>query len=126
MFENKKHSGSTLSTVVVWLPTILYCGLIFYLSSSPLPESVSQLPVSDKVLHFLEYGLLSSLFFYSLRRSSPRRGIRATAVLSILFASLYGASDEIHQYFVPGRDSSIADVLADVFGAIVFQSKKLI
>lgn len=126
MLQNKKHSGSTLSTNIVWLPTILYCGLIFYLSSSPVPESISQFPVSDKVLHFFEYGLLSILFFYSLSRSIPRRGIRAMAVLSILFASLYGASDEIHQYFVPGRDSSVADLLADIFGATVFQSKSLI
>ena len=30
---------------------------------------------------------------------------------------LYAISDEIHQYFVPGRSAEIRDVLIDVLGA---------
>ena len=32
---------------------------------------------------------------------------------------LWGISDEIHQYFVPGRDSSVRDLLADAVGFAV-------
>jgi VanZ family protein len=31
----------------------------------------------------------------------------------------YGASDEIHQYFVPNRSSELGDWAADVLGVIV-------
>jgi len=39
-------------------------------------------------------------------------------VLSILSSSLYGLSDEIHQYFVAYRDADIMDILADMAGSI--------
>ena len=32
-------------------------------------------------------------------------------------ASLYGATDEFHQSFVPGRDSDVLDWVADTLGA---------
>ena len=35
---------------------------------------------------------------------------------------LYAITDEIHQYFVPGRISSSFDILFDAFGAIAMQS----
>jgi VanZ family protein len=36
---------------------------------------------------------------------------------AILLASLYGVSDEVHQAFVPFRESSWLDWLADTVGA---------
>ena len=36
--------------------------------------------------------------------------------VSILIASLYGASDEFHQHFSPGRSSSVGDWVADSMG----------
>ena len=35
----------------------------------------------------------------------------------VIFMILYAISDEIHQYFVPGRSAEIRDVLIDVLGA---------
>ena len=34
-------------------------------------------------------------------------------------ASLYGISDDIHQYYVPYREADIFDGVADVIGAII-------
>ena len=39
--------------------------------------------------------------------------------LSILSATLYGISDEIHQHFVPTRSADIWDAAADMLGSIV-------
>jgi len=39
-------------------------------------------------------------------------------LLSIVLSSGYGISDEIHQYFVPSRNSDILDALADICGSI--------
>jgi VanZ family protein len=69
---------------------VLYAGLIFYLSSR------SSFPVPGYVWDF---DMLSS------------------PLVSLLIASLYGVSDEVHQAFVPGRDSSPFDWLADTIGA---------
>jgi len=38
-------------------------------------------------------------------------------VISLSFCSLYGASDEVHQYYVAGREADIFDWLADTLGA---------
>ena len=40
-------------------------------------------------------------------------------ILSVLLSSLYGISDEIHQYFVPYRDADLMDVLADMLGGLM-------
>tara|TARA_B100001964_G_C13800001_1_gene408343 strand:+ start:50 stop:445 length:396 start_codon:yes stop_codon:yes gene_type:complete len=116
------YSNSSLFCFLVWLPTVAYCGLIFYLSSQEIPIEVNLFAMQDKAIHFMEYGVLSLLFFISLRKSAPGYNIKAAAVLAIIFSGLYGISDEVHQYFVPGRESSIGDVTANFIGAIVFQS----
>jgi VanZ family protein len=40
-------------------------------------------------------------------------------VLSVLASSIYGISDEIHQYFVPSRMADIADVAANTVGSFM-------
>jgi VanZ family protein len=40
-------------------------------------------------------------------------------ILSVVLSSLYGVSDEIHQYFVPFREADLLDVLADTLGGIL-------
>ncbi|SHE23773.1 hypothetical protein BPUTEOMOX_1817 [methanotrophic endosymbiont of Bathymodiolus puteoserpentis (Logatchev)] len=43
-------------------------------------------------------------------------------ISSLIFTSLYGASDEWHQSFVPGRMSDTQDWLADTLGGVLFLS----
>lgn len=112
--------------IKIWLPTVAYCGLIFYLSSIAIPIEIEQMKLPDKALHFIEYGVLSSLLFFSLKKSMPAHNVKTIAMLSILFSGLYGVSDEIHQYFVPGRISSVGDVIADFAGAAVFQGRNFL
>lgn len=99
-----------------------YAGLIFYLSSLPHPED--SLPsfvrsFSDKVLHVGEYAVLGGLCYLAIRWGT-NGVLRAWAVpLAILLASLYGISDEVHQSYVPFRDSSWLDWVADTIGASI-------
>lgn len=65
----------------------------------------------DKVTHFLVYGLLATLV---CRRG---RGWRAAA-WSLVVVSAFGATDEWHQSFVPGRLAEVADWVADTLGAL--------
>lgn len=66
--------------------------------------------------HFLEYAILGALLWFALRRNS--RGFSALAV-AVIAASVYGVSDELHQFFVPGRVPDIADWGVDTVGALV-------
>jgi VanZ family protein len=59
----------------------------------------------DKVAHFIAYAVLALAI--SLWPGEKRWKARplGTALLIVLLASLYGAVDEVHQSFVPGRDA---------------------
>ena len=106
-----------------WMPVALYAGTIFYLSSQSHPEE--QLPsfllkdVSDKVLHAVEYSILSLLCYRAFRWTAEPAVARRAVVLAIVTASVYGLTDEAHQLFVPFRESSWQDWLADTIGAVI-------
>ncbi len=81
-----------------------------------------------KLAHFTVYTVLGMILYTSFSLCSKRG--RKYMGLSVLFGAIYAASDEIHQYFVPGRACMIRDMLLDtcgvVFGvAIVFAVTKL-
>jgi VanZ family protein len=103
--------------IVLWLPPVLYMLAIFHLSSesNPIP-SVTNL-VWDKLLHTTEYAGLALLLCRALRGEGLRW--RVAIVAAIVLASGYGISDEIHQRFVPQRDSDVRDWAADTVGASV-------
>ena len=98
-----------------------FCIAIFVQSSFPsieLPET--DFEFSDKLLHLIVYLILFFLFFYSLNNQNKNIKLKEHALLfSLLFTMIYGASDEIHQYFVPNRDSDFFDWLADAAGAFL-------
>jgi hypothetical protein len=99
-----------------WLPTLSYCLIIFGLSAIPKTVSISSPYGVDKVLHMIEYGILGFLLARSLVKSEVGFSNRALVILVATFATLYGVSDEIHQAFVPGRNASAWDALADGLG----------
>lgn len=98
-------------TFLRWLPSLAWMVVIFYASSLP----GSDVPGDYSVYaHFIEYAILAALLFVALRHG---RSPRQAAVLAVVIASLYGASDEIHQLFTPGRVSDPLDWLTDTAGA---------
>ncbi|MGB4067925.1 MAG: VanZ family protein [Nitrospira sp.] len=104
-----------------WGPVCGYAGLIFYLSAQSHPEE--QVPFvthfSDKVLHAVEYAVFGALCYRALRESGSNAWRQQAIPVAILLASLYGASDEVHQAFVPFRDSNWLDWVADTVGAAI-------
>jgi VanZ family protein len=101
-----------------WLPLIVYCLLIYIQSDHPSPESLPSFEFSDKLLHFAGYAVLGVLFYRAYQTLSLINNIRFLLLLSMISASLYGVSDEIHQAFVPARDAQLSDVIADILGAV--------
>ena len=111
------------SLVFYWGPVACFAGLTFYLSAQSHPED--QLPlfllkdVSDKVLHAVEYSILSLLCYRAFRWAAGPAVARRAIVLAIVTASVYGLTDEVHQLFVPFREASWQDWLADTIGAVI-------
>ena len=89
--------------------------VIFAVSAQPNPFPEVTARVSDKVLHLVEYSVLAALFVRALTREGM--GWRDAVLAAIVMTSLYGASDEYHQAFVPNRQARWADVCLDSFGA---------
>jgi len=106
-----------------WVPVALYAGAIFYLSAQSHPDE--QLPaflledISDKVLHAVEYAVLGGLCYRALRWGASGQVASHALLFAIGMASLYGMTDEVHQLFVPFRESSWQDWLADTIGAAI-------
>lgn len=87
--------------------------------------------VVRELAHFTEYFILGLTCCLALSGFPIRMRIRNIG-LSI-FCVLYAVSDEIHQYFVPGRCPQLQDILVDSMGAItaifiwwLCQRKKLV
>ncbi len=70
------------------------------------------------MVHIVEFGVLASLIYFALRDTNA--GKHYLFALAFVIAFLYGISDEIHQYFVPGRRADIFDVVANGIGAFSF------
>ncbi len=102
--------------LVPFLPSLAYAGLIFALSaqSDPLRFLPPDVLLQDKLLHAIEYSALGALLVPALQLAGRSPG--AALVLAAGLASLYGASDEIHQSFVPGRNADVLDWVADTLG----------
>lgn len=121
----KKHIY--LFILIVWL------GVIFVMSSFNASLSSNQsnfvvrlihdiIPSIDieilklgvrKVAHFTEYFILGILLYKTL--FLYKKQVYSAIPLGVIYA----ISDEIHQYFVPGRVADIMDVLIDSMGLLV-------
>ncbi len=99
-----------------WLPVILWMGVIFLLSSQTnFPRLTPAIPDLQNVIgHLVEYAILGALLLRALRHTPP---VRRPYLWTVLIVMLYAASDEGHQYFVPGRHCDPLDWLTDVTGA---------
>jgi VanZ family protein len=100
-----------------WAVAVAYMALMFLASSGP---GVALPPVRnvDKVLHAGAYGVLSALVAWALARGRLRSAPVRVLVAAVVISTAYGASDEWHQLFVPGRQADLADLLADALGAL--------
>jgi VanZ family protein len=106
-----------LRRLISWLPPLVYMAVIFAVSAQPNPFPEVTARVSDKVLHLVEYSGLAALLVRALAREGL--GWRDAVLAAIVMTSLYGASDEYHQAFVPNRTPAVSDWVADSLGALV-------
>lgn len=105
--------------LISWSITLLGAVGIFVISSISFAPSVA---LGINILPIL-YHLSAFFLFSAFLELSIVRGRKSCLLFffAILLAFSYGISDEIHQFFVPGRFCSFSDVLIDGVG-IIFAS----
>ena len=114
----KTPAGSSRSfggPLRLWSPVVLWCALIFFLSSVPDLNSgfAFDYPLR-KAAHMLEYGILFGLTRRALLGSFGASRNRAWAAAA--FCVFYAMTDEYHQTLVPGRAGRWSDVGIDSVG----------
>jgi VanZ family protein len=87
---------------------------IWIMSDRPQIVAPPLFPHQDKVFHLIEYGFLGLVI--GINYDLFGRRILPAVLAGVIWAGL----DEIHQSWVPGRDCSPFDFLADVAGLAVW------
>lgn len=103
------------------IPYLLITIGIFSFSSFPgdsLPDLSFEF--SDKIVHLVIYLLLMISFFIAIFNSSEKNILKKSPIIySFIITILFGATDELHQYFIPNRSCDIWDFVANSVGALI-------
>jgi VanZ family protein len=101
------------------LPAVLIAVLIWFLSSQrTLPRLKGVLGI-DKLQHLLVFAVLTAAICLWVPLEKWRTRGLFFMLAAVCAGSFYGIIDEIHQFFVPGRISSLWDWAADTLGAAI-------
>lgn len=120
MLRHRRFSSTTFRRTAGAL-AVTQAAAIWYLSSRTWEAPSERFPTGfGNLLHLGLFGALSAFLTLAFTRHEPPPG--GSGVLldrrAVLGASTWGVVDEIHQWFVPGRDCSVADIVVDLCGAL--------
>ncbi len=106
--------------VKYFIPAVLYVLLIIGLSSLN-QVTVSKLTwgIEDFFLHAIEYHFFGVTLIWAVLREKPWPELKSSYRLAVSIGALSAMADELYQSFVPGRFSTVEDVVADVLGVIL-------
>ncbi len=126
-------NGRKVYILISWVLVLICMGIIFSLSAQVAEESQE---LSDSFIrrlfdflgielnsdfirtmaHMLEFMGLSLLIFNAVYSTWENK---LTPVIAFTGTVLYAITDEVHQFFVPGRAFQLIDILVDSTGALV-------
>jgi VanZ family protein len=107
-----------MSKYMFYIPWVFASIAIIYVSHQETIEYLNgTFYFEDKILHFFAYMVYGITIQIALINSDNYKSKRFYLSV-IIFGSLFGLSDEIHQYFVKGRSAEFLDLLADILGVI--------
>ena len=116
--------------IFFWMLLIVYSVLIFIFSSRPEVGVEQYFYGQDKVMHFVIYGVHAFLCMAALSDKILLLKL-FHYFLALSLSVSYGIFNEIYQYFIPEREFSLGDILANSLGVItflilvyIFQNKK--
>jgi VanZ family protein len=104
----------------LWLPVLLWMGVIFSgssIGSFPHVDKGIVDAIVHRTAHLIEFAILG---WWVLRAVGDGRPLaRRAFVTTLIIVTLYGASDEVHQRFTPGRSSEWSAVAFDAAGGLI-------
>lgn len=111
--ESAESSGSFIHTVISFFDNDF---------STLSPERQTEIIETydhfvRKAAHFTIYAILGGLLSLTLFSFGLKN--MKLFITSVILSGLYAVSDEIHQYFVPGRACMIRDMILDTCGGAV-------
>jgi len=92
---------------------------IFYASSLPGSHIPHLFLSQDIYYHTAAYSALGFLFSRALKKTCKSLSRKKRVVFTVIFGIIYGISDEVHQYFVPGRSVSATDLSVDAIATFI-------
>lgn len=111
------HTIARIAVIKFYFKSIFFIAVfcIFYLAIVPSDKILFDFGLGDKFNHFLAFFTLSLLL--NRASSSYEKRLR-----NVLVLTLFGILIEIVQLFLLYRSASFYDLVADVFGILVFQA----
>lgn len=113
LFKDK----NTIEIFMCICSLLCFCLIIFLSSKSKLPQPIKPFFGLDKIMHCFAFGATAFAFSFWFSTEAWNTKMQKCILLTFTVIALFGISDEIHQYFVAGRSSSMYDWFADCFGA---------
>lgn len=101
-----------------WGPVLLYAVAMFAVSAVSRPPAIASVRGFDKLLHLVQYAGFGALFCRAVHRGGAGRTGGRLLLTAWALGTLYGATDELHQHFVPNRVADPWDLLADSVGSL--------
>ena len=104
---------------ISWIIVAIIAIAMFYISSLTFGGTGGKggTNLNAVLYHLFAYFFLALFFGFALIKGK----YKSLFIIVILISIFFGITDEIHQYFVPGRDASISDVGINSIG-ILFAS----
>ena len=103
------------NSLMAWIMALITAATIFYASSLTFAPSQGPWSVRPYIYHVGVFAMFSFFLSIAIIQAQRTKFIPLIAILGVM----YGLSDEIHQFFTPGRSFSFGDVFLDSAGAII-------
>ena len=103
-----------------WALFVVWLAAVFYASSLAGDEVGKYLPTFawHKFAHFVAYSAGAVILALCLRFSTAWSW-KKIAIVSVVVVSIYGATDEFHQSFTPGRGPAVRDWAIDTVSGML-------
>jgi len=105
---------SIKNNVFLWIMVLITGIFIFYVSSLEFEQPVGGIGLKSILYHLSVF----FIFTFFLLLASLKNKINSKIFLVMIISIIYGFLDELHQFFVPGRNSEFFDILLDSIGII--------